>query len=273
MGLTLRLHFRFRVCAANASGESAWTELEVRTRAGRVFSHLYDFDTNGLLYHLATAAGTKEWVRLCLLCWPPLPALACMRVFITAVQVNPATLGAVSVHRSMSGVEGDVAGPVHGVLERDPSHTDHLCSIEGTCAGLWFVLELHRDVALIPTAYTLRHDSGHSDFLRNWTFDGSVDGRTWHTLRTHTEDDSLCLAGATATWEITAPSDGSKPASAASAAAAAAPSSSSSSDSNVSASPIAYRYFRILTTGPSSSGTHTLVIAGIELYGQTTSFD
>lgn len=37
---------------------------------------------------------------------------------------------------------------------------------------------------VLPTTYTLRHGGNYkADSLRNWDFQGSNDGKNWHTLR------------------------------------------------------------------------------------------
>lgn len=101
---------------------------------------------------------------------------------------------------------------------------------------------------LVPHYYTIRHGgtylsincdpSGNSkaDALRNWTLQGSNDGKNWVLLRRHVNETALNSNFATASFEI--------------------PSCSQS-----------FRHFRILQTGHNSSGNNFLSISGFELYG------
>src|SRR5689334_12327348 len=78
---------------------------------------------------------------------------------------------------------------------------------------------------------------GHSktDALRNWTLQGSVDGKNWSLIKRHINDASLNAIFAVASFSI---------------------------DCNQ-----AFRHFRILQTGHNSSSNNFLSISGLELYG------
>jgi len=100
----------------------------------------------------------------------------------------------------------------------------------------WMAVDLKRILA--PSHYCLRSDMHGSHKLRNWQMEGSKDGVSWTCLSTHVNDSSLSLVPCSmASWPI----------------------------DNTSADE--FRHFRILQTGPNSSGDHHLMCAGIELYG------
>jgi hypothetical protein len=104
--------------------------------------------------------------------------------------------------------------------------------------GSWVAVQLAVAVAL--KRYDLRHGNnwgGH--VLRNWNLEGSNDGVEWVVLRQHVNDTSLAeREHSTASWEVDNP-DG-----------------------------LAFSRFRIIMTGPNSSGNHHLMMMGLELYGR-----
>ena len=113
----------------------------------------------------------------------------------------------------------------------------------------WWCVDLTENYALYLTHYTLRH--GHKasfSYLLNWRLEGSHDGQTWETLRTHENDRGLkgkdpCR---TCTWAI----GGKRP-----------------SEIVGDRWKKAFRYFRILQTGKHSYGGFGIFLSGIELYG------
>lgn len=95
---------------------------------------------------------------------------------------------------------------------------------------------------LRPTAYCLRHDmQSPRGVLRYWMLQGSVedtDEDEWVTLSTHVNDTSLrAEVGATAIFTLREEST------------------------------VAYRYFRLVQTGPNSNGKGRLHCCGIDFYG------
>ena len=113
----------------------------------------------------------------------------------------------------------------------------------------WWCVDLTENYALYLTHYTLRHGHNTSfSYLLNWQLQGSHDGQSWETLRTHDNDrglrgkDSCC----TCTWAI----GGKKP-----------------SEIVGDRWKKAFRYFRIFQTGKNSSGRFGIFLSGIELYG------
>ena len=79
-------------------------------------------------------------------------------------------------------------------------------------------------------------DGNHT--LRTWRLEGSNDGRTWTTLKTHNNDQSLKKeAGSVAHWAVDGVST-------------------------------AYRHFRVIQTGKNAFNHDYLVTQGMELYGE-----
>ena len=109
--------------------------------------------------------------------------------------------------------------------------------------GSWLVVDLGVQYTVCPSAYTLRNcviNPCHT--LANWDFQGTTDGRTWTTLRTHTDDRMLLpKRGSEYTWTV----EGCK---------------------------TCFSRFRILMTGPNGhtqphARFHYLMLSGMELYG------
>ncbi|XP_052854486.1 E3 ubiquitin-protein ligase Ufd4 [Drosophila gunungcola] len=145
-------------------------------RTGTVFTHLFDFDEEGLLFYIGSNAKTCDWV-------------------------NPAQYGLVQVTSS----EGKTLpyGKLEDILSRDSISLN--CHTKDNKKA-WFAIDL--GVYIIPTAYTLRHARGYGrSALRNWLLQGSKDGLSWTTLSSHVDDKSLVEPGSTATWPITCAAD------------------------------------------------------------------
>jgi hypothetical protein len=64
-------------------------------------------------------------------------------------------------------------------------------------------MELCQGYAMHPTHYSLSYCQDGSEHVpRNWEFQGSMDGRTWHVLRRHRNDTSLEDFSRRAAWPI-----------------------------------------------------------------------
>ncbi len=87
----------------------------------------------------------------------------------------------------------------------------------------WICIDF-KTIKIKPTKYTLRHDIAAWCYLRNWQFEGSVDGSNWELLKKHTNDTTINAAKQCHSWNI----------------------------ANCNKS---YRMFRIYLTGKNSSGT------------------
>ncbi len=106
----------------------------------------------------------------------------------------------------------------------------------------WMAVDLGACRDLSPDHYCLRHGYGETAYsyvLRHWELQGSVDGAAWETLRRHVNDAAIAGALAETDWAIATAVVGGR----------------------------FFRHFRVLQTGPNSSGSNHLNCAGIELYG------
>ncbi|XP_068671381.1 girdin-like [Montipora foliosa] len=183
-------------------------------RGRRLFKHWVlnykkDFDRQGVLHALATNFGNKTCVN---------------------PESNNASPSQIIATRS-----SDDQGEAEDVLENR----------RGTLSGTkdqknsWWCVDLTEKYVLYLTHYTLRHgrDNGLS-IIRNWRLEGSLDGRSWKTLKKHDNDRGVKdpYPYYTYTWSV---------------------------DGELGA----FRYFRIFQTGKNSSGRFGIFLSGIELYG------
>ena len=174
-----------------------------------VLNYNKDFDKQGVIYALATNFGNKTCV-------------------------NPGSNNA-SPTQIIATRSSDDQGEAEDVLENR----------RGTLSGTkdqnnsWWCIDLTEKYVLYLTHYTLRHgrDNGLS-IIRNWRLQGSLDGRSWKTLKKHDNDRGLKdpYPYYTCTWSV---------------------------DGELGA----FRYFRIFQTGKNSSGRFGIFLSGIELYG------
>ncbi len=122
------------------------------------FDFVADFDQNGILYHIATDGGSIDWK-------------------------NPDLSGRVKAFRSSegSGSASDFVGRT-GVY----SCTDY------RAAHQFYGVDFGQFRRVYPNAYTLRNGSSHGWAApRNWSLEGSLDGKKWWTVRRHRSDDSI----------------------------------------------------------------------------------
>ena len=105
----------------------------------------------------------------------------------------------------------------------------------------WCKVDLSENHQLVCNYYTIRQD-GSDCFIRNWILQGtnSDDEESWVNLRVHKKDKTLFQPSQYAGWSVFGKH-----------------------------SRVPYRYFRIITTGPSTGGGngHKLEICNLELYG------
>jgi len=135
------------------------------------------------------------------------------------------------VLRASSQIEGDLASLVAF------KHYDGAFFETDSAQRSWVSIEF--PFLLSARHYTLGYYIRGEDHIpRNWVLQGSRDNSSWITLRVHENDTSLDQDSHLATWKI---------------------------PEKVDAGP--YRFFRILQTGPTSSGTMFLVLSFIEFYG------
>lgn len=138
--------------------------------------YMYDGDTNGACYYIATNYGKQPWV-------------------------NPVASGVLSIRASspMSRCGTDGKALVSRNFSRlnfaGPRRTQ-----DGTLES-WWTIDLGEDHSLRCTRYVIRHD-GSSDYLRTWCLLGSTDGLSWIKLSTHENDFSLKISGQYASWPV-----------------------------------------------------------------------
>eukprot|EP01084_Bolivina_argentea_P100315 180137_1 len=131
------------------------------------FDYSRDFDGKGLVHFLATKCNTQQWQ-------------------------NPAKMGALRLRTS--GLMHDSA-PLSDVVGRAAKRC-----VTKPLKNAWICIDF-LDYAIKPTRYTLRHyASWDTEALRNWRFEGSLDGETWTVLREHHNDESIRFKGQSYTW-------------------------------------------------------------------------
>ncbi|KAH3767483.1 hypothetical protein Pelo_647 [Pelomyxa schiedti] len=154
----------------------------------------------------------------------------------TPNHINPHTSGLVIASWS-----GTCSGSPQSTLDRDcniPNYTAHE-------PNSWWQVDLRPCGGSVrPSKYSIRHSRNTGNFLRNWELRGSNDGTAWTTLTRHTNDQTINRPLGVGTWNVPQTST---------------PSTEPS-----------FSIFRVIMTGPCSSGCLHLVIAGFEIYGLLT---
>eukprot|EP01083_Nonionella_stella_P182730 658202_1 len=168
------------------------------------YEYKSDFDTNGIVYAIATHYGQTKWT-------------------------NPGKQGLIRIQSSRW-----LDGNIEDVLSRTKAAS--WCS-SSSFTNAWLSIDFRAKKKIKPSHYTLRHDDSAGYYLRKWNFEGSNDGASWNTLRSHCDDTSLNAPYATHTWTIDADEY--------------------------------YQMFRIQTTAQSSSSGRfwLLPCGGFEIYG------
>ena len=147
----------------------------------------------------------------------------------TAAWTNPADLGAVEITSTELATNSLSTASFIG--------REVVRCVTRNVASAFFCVDL-KTHTVRPTKYTLRHySSWDTEALRNWRFEASLDGSSWQLLREHSADTALNGRGSSSTWDIPTSVSG------------------------------AFRYFRILQTGPNSNQNLYLACSGFELYG------
>ncbi|KAJ4455793.1 putative E3 ubiquitin-protein ligase HECTD1 [Paratrimastix pyriformis] len=149
---------------------------------------------------------------------------------------NPAEAGWVTATRS-----SELAGKASDLTGRQPCAS---CT-NNQPTPLWWQVDLGAGRLFTPTRYTLRHSNYPGDVenrLQSWRLEGSVDGGadgSWRTLDEHTNEPNALAARPDAMATFAVAPERAFPA----------------------------RRFRVLMTGPSPSGSHHLMLSGLEMYG------
>ena len=143
------------------------------------FNFCYDFDQNGVLYWFGTGAGANESKEDEKIIWE-----------------NPAISQKIRAFRSSdgAGLASDICGRERGRY----SCTDYRQPRQ------YYGVDFGSYYRFYPSAYTLRHGSSQGILaLRDWTVEGSQDGKKWFPVRKHRADEELPrLAYSTHTWKI-----------------------------------------------------------------------
>jgi hypothetical protein len=204
---------------------------------------MHDFDTNGVLHLLGSAFGRSPW---------SLGEVAQrVRVFASDGSESSPPLDAHPFFPTL--VEADLRvkfnNPVVYLLDRTPRRV----FLSGYGVGAWMGLDLGRYVRVTPEAFTLRHSSQQDRALRSFRLDGSnadVEQPTeeghWTPLLDVRDDQRLGVdEHSSASWELPR---------------------AAVEDAEEEAA--AYRFFRIVKTGPDAMEHMYLHLSGFELYGR-----
>eukprot|EP01083_Nonionella_stella_P119376 356792_1 len=132
------------------------------------YEYKSDFDTNGIVYAIATHYGQTKWT-------------------------NPGKQGLIRIKSSRW-----LDGNIEDVLSRTKAAS--WCS-SSSFTNAWLSIDFRAKKKIKPSHYTLRNDCG-GFYLRKWNFEGSNNGTDWTVLREHDNDTSLNSAYDTHTWAI-----------------------------------------------------------------------
>eukprot|EP01083_Nonionella_stella_P104621 300131_1 len=145
------------------------------------YEYKSDFDTNGIIYAIATNYGQRTWDSLPLM-------------FYAHLLFQVESSGWNSTHPTMAGEK------IENVLSRSEVHAGRVC----TCniPNSWISFNFGEKKKIRPSHYTLRHHCLYFGCLRYWNFEGSNDGSHWKVLRRHHNDTSLSTPHDTHTWTI-----------------------------------------------------------------------
>jgi hypothetical protein len=117
----------------------------------KTFNYHHDFDQNGIVWYLGTKFGTnKQWFNPC--------ELGLARVTCSELASQPAS------------------APASAAIGREVVRC-----VSASKPNQWFTIDFTVSGKRIrPTAYTLRHyNSWDLEALRNWRFEGSINGMDW----------------------------------------------------------------------------------------------
>eukprot|EP01083_Nonionella_stella_P041021 111251_1 len=135
-----------------------------------LYEYRSDFDTNGIVYAIATHHGHKQWQ-------------------------NPAKQGLIRIKSS-----GWVRDNIEGVLARTIKGNGHYHSFNTMHS--WLCIDFGANKKVRASRYTLRHGGTRGLYLRDWNLEGSNDGTNWCALIQHENDTHLNSEYCTHTWAI-----------------------------------------------------------------------
>lgn len=198
--------------SGSSGNEKDLNKFQHRRSSFKELQYICDGDSNGVLYFAGTSYGAHQWVN---------PVLS-KKVTITASSpLSRFTDPKVLVSRSYQGTS--FAGP----------------RMEDGRNTAWWMVDLGQGHQLMCNHYTVRQD-GSRAFMRNWSFQGSMDGITWTNLRIHENDETVCKPGQFASWAVVGPN-----------------------------ALLPFRFFRVVLSAPTSDAANPwiLCICFLELYG------
>ncbi|WVZ82987.1 hypothetical protein U9M48_030182 [Paspalum notatum var. saurae] len=184
-----------------------------RRSSYKELQYISDGDTNGVIYYAGTSFGKHQWMN---------PVLA---KNITVVASSPN-----SRHTDPKALVSKI---YQGTCFAGP------CIEDGKKCS-WWMVDIGKDHQLMCNYYTVRQD-GSTTFMRCWVLQGSMDGRSWTSLRVHENDPTICHPGQFASWPVVGPP-----------------------------ALLPFRFFRVVMTGPATgcaSNAWNLCICFLELYG------
>ncbi|KAK4434125.1 BTB/POZ domain-containing protein [Sesamum alatum] len=183
-----------------------------RRSSFKELQYICDGDSNGVLYFAGTSYGEHQWVN---------PVLSKKVTITPSSPLSRFTDPKVLVSRSYQGTS--FAGP----------------RMEDGRTTSWWMVDIGHGHQLMCNYYTLRQD-GSRAFIRNWSFQGSMDGNNWTNLRVHENDETMCKPGQYASWPIVGPN-----------------------------ALLPFRFFRAVLTAPTTDTTNpwSFCICFLELYG------
>ncbi|KAL7127865.1 hypothetical protein ABFS83_14G279000 [Erythranthe nasuta] len=196
----------------SSAHEKDLNKFQHRRSSFKELQYICDGDSNGVLYFAGTSYGEHQWVN---------PVLS-KKVIITASSpFSRFTDPKVLVSRSYLGTS--FAGP----------------RMENGRNTAWWMVDIGHSHQLMCNHYTLRQD-GSRAFMRNWNFQGSMDGNNWTNLRVHENDETMSKPGQFASWPVVGPT-----------------------------ALLPFRFFRVVLVAPTTDATNpwSLCICFLELYG------
>jgi hypothetical protein len=158
-------------------------------RGGHVCTFSAPFDTNGVLYRIATKGSTRPYV-------------------------NPHTAGEVVASASCGNSRPSDGHTYADCVFVEHTHATHLENYTDNEPNSWMAVDLGEGRSLVAQYYCLRSDlDADLEFeydstdakLRHWELQGSNDGHAWTMLRKHEGDSSLAAESmSTAAWAVDA---------------------------------------------------------------------
>jgi hypothetical protein len=219
------------------------------------------FDKGGLLFHIGTNGGSRSYMN---------PHESCeVTARMSSIDDKGSTKDIERLHGSPERFISNTLPGGDGAARTGQFRKGDPWNRTKDEENSWMSVDIGEGRVLIPKWYVIRHGFGDVGIrgegrLRSWRLEASAENKmnrnieaseepdepdpaSWVVLRTHTNDLSLAAGPySTADFEIKS-----------------CPPATEGAPKGV-----AFRHFRIVQTGPNSSGTHHMMCAGFELYGE-----